>query len=384
MVERFLVHDVPVKAAAPSTHAIVIGVGDYPHLPDGSSERKTKDHANLEQLTSPPISARKFASWLIGSFEHPEKPLATVSLLLSESKPKPFVNPRTREKSGIKLADFENTETAIQDWIKRGNLNPNNLLLFFFCGHGLALGPDLALLLADYGADEFGSLKGAIDFRRFRLGMNCCRASEQCFFVDACRTESEILKDATARTPIQAGTRETGPTWSKLYQPIFYSTMHGEKAYSIPKQPSIYTEALLQGMRDLAAQDSTGHWRVNTIRLLEAVDHVVRRRALELKMVVPPSGDAVSKIDLNRLNGPPKALLYVTTHPPEALRDVAIACKQEGFKVVTAQLESDKAELVVQLPAGRYDFTATFPGRLTCERSCHVNPIFYTLEFRRP
>jgi hypothetical protein len=382
MVERFLVHDVPVKAAAPSTHAIVIGVGDYPHLPGGSSKQKTQDHANMPQLTSPPISARKFASWLIESFEHPEKELATVSLLLSESKPKPFVNPRTKEKTKIELADFGNTDTAVQAWIKRGNLNPNNLLLFFFCGHGLALGKDLALLLADYGASEFASLNGAIDFRGFRLGMNHCRASEQCFFVDACRTESEIIKYARGRILIQPGARD--PTWSELYQPIFYSTMYGYKAYSLPNEPSIYTEALLQSMQDLAAQDSTGHWRVNTIRLLEAVDHVVRRRALELKMVVPPSGDAVSKIDLNRLQGPPKALLYVTTDPPEALRDVAIACKQEGFKVVNARLDFDKAELVVQLPAGSYDFTATFPGRPTCERSRHVNPIFATLEFRRP
>ena len=77
----FLVYENPIPAG-PATHAIVIGVGDYPHL-NGGAERKTQDHENMGQLTSPPVSARQFASWLIESFHHPAKPLATVSLMLS-------------------------------------------------------------------------------------------------------------------------------------------------------------------------------------------------------------------------------------------------------------------------------------------------------------
>ena len=62
MPQPFLVHDVAV--AGPATHALVIGVGDYPHL-NGGSEKRTEQHDGMEQLTSPPISARLFASWLM-------------------------------------------------------------------------------------------------------------------------------------------------------------------------------------------------------------------------------------------------------------------------------------------------------------------------------
>ena len=37
MPQPFLVHDVAV--AGPATHALVIGVGDYPHLNGGSGQR---------------------------------------------------------------------------------------------------------------------------------------------------------------------------------------------------------------------------------------------------------------------------------------------------------------------------------------------------------
>ena len=62
MAQPFLVHDAAV--AGPATHALVIGVGDYPHL-NGGTKKRTDQHDGMEQLTSPPISARQFASWLL-------------------------------------------------------------------------------------------------------------------------------------------------------------------------------------------------------------------------------------------------------------------------------------------------------------------------------
>src|SRR5688572_29148314 len=72
MPESFLVHDAGV--GGPATHALVIGVGAYPHL-NGGSGRLSPQHDGMEQLTSPPISARQFASWLMSEFNHPQKPL---------------------------------------------------------------------------------------------------------------------------------------------------------------------------------------------------------------------------------------------------------------------------------------------------------------------
>ena len=49
----------------------------------------------MGQLTSPPHSARAVARWLIRSLRDPAKPLADVALLVSEDKPRPFLNTRT-------------------------------------------------------------------------------------------------------------------------------------------------------------------------------------------------------------------------------------------------------------------------------------------------
>jgi hypothetical protein len=64
MAQQFLVHEEAV--AEPATHAIVVGVGAYPHL-NGGTGVLTPDHDGMGQLSSPPVSAHMFAAWLIES-----------------------------------------------------------------------------------------------------------------------------------------------------------------------------------------------------------------------------------------------------------------------------------------------------------------------------
>ncbi len=65
----------------PGTHALVIGVGGYPHL-DGGTGTLIEDplqYGNLGQLTSPPRSALAFANSLYESVHANWKaPLATI------------------------------------------------------------------------------------------------------------------------------------------------------------------------------------------------------------------------------------------------------------------------------------------------------------------
>jgi Caspase domain len=385
MPQDFLVHEAAAQGLG-QTHAIVIGVGAYPHLNGGTGQR-TEDHGGMGQLTSPPISARLFASWLIKSFKHPDKPLATVSLLLAEPNPLPFVDPvNNAKKKAIKPADSTNVRAAVEQWFDRGNTNPNNLLIFYFCGHGIAAGTDTALLLADYGFNTKDSLEGAIDFRRFRLGMNRCRANEQCFFVDACRTESDTLIQAGAagRYIITPGVRD--PEWAPRMAPVFYATMNGYKAYALRGEPSVYTDALLKSLRDLAANDEEGDWRVSTERLQGAINHVIKRRALEITTLVPPTSDDAASIFINYLDTPPSALVYVKTEPAEAISQASLAYQPEGKPITPAPpIDNGRKELVLELPAGSYDFTAKFPpDRSVTQRDSAVRPIYRTVTFRVP
>jgi Caspase domain len=380
----FLVHESEMGNSA-ATHALVIGVGDYPHLIGGTGTL-TDDHAGMGQLTSPPISARSFASWLVKSFENPAKPLASVALLLSEAEPAPFVDPVDSSKATpVGTANSENVCSAVEDWFNRGNSNTQNLLIFYFCGHGIAAGTDTALLLSDFGENPLDSLQGAIDFRRFRLGMGRSMAAEQCFFIDACRTASDTLIEANAagRYIIRPAVRN--PEWPPRKAPTFHATLNGYSAYGFPGEPSVYTDALLKALEGFAANDEMGDWRVNTDRIQGAVDHVISRRALKIRTLTPPTSDDASSIYFNHLSTPPRALVYVRTDPPDAIETASLVYQLQGQVEVPAPVEGRNAtEWQLNLPVGDYRFKATFPPNRQCEVSNGVRPIFRTVNLRVP
>src|SRR5437867_1912389 len=105
-------------AAKPGTHALVIGVGRYPWLVGGKGKPTFAENDGMAQLTSPPASARAFATWLLESYENPQSPLASVDLLLSDSKSQTF---KMGSKSvAVDSATFANVAPAIKAWAIRG------------------------------------------------------------------------------------------------------------------------------------------------------------------------------------------------------------------------------------------------------------------------
>jgi hypothetical protein len=376
MPVAFLVHDVAV--AGPATHALVIGVGAYPHL-NGGTGKRTADHDGMEQLTSPPISAREFASWLISDFHHPEKPLASVSFLLSEADPFPFTDPTDAAKIfDVAEATSKNVEDAVKAFFKRGDEDAGNQLIFYFCGHGIGQGTDTALLLSDYGEDEFNALKGAIDFRLLRLGMNRCKATNQIYFVDACRSSTDTLIEAAGNAGgviIGAGRRPSGLEPRRA--PVFYATLNGFKAYAIPGKPTIFTDALLKSLRDLAADDEMGDWRVATGKLQTAVEHVMERAAADIQKRQVPTADEFSNFHLTFIKDVPDALVYVVSNPPDAIEAATLSFQLAGGALTNAPVDGRNSELwTLQLPSGEYEFTAIFGGKPPQTVKNHIHPTF--------
>jgi hypothetical protein len=373
--------------AGSATHALVIGVGDYPHL-NGGSNARTEHHDGMEQLTSPPISARLFASWLMSkNFHNPTKPLASVSLLLSEAVPAPFVDPRNpASKFDVALADSANVRLAITEFFKRGDENDDNLLIFYFCGHGIAAGTDTALLLSDYGANPLNALEGAVDFRRLRIGMGRSKASEQCFFIDACRASTVTLIEAighAGQVVIGGGQRPFGLPPRRA--PVFYATLNGFKAFALPGKPTIFTDALVKALNDLAADDEMGDWRISTNRIQTAVEHVAARQALAIEKQQVPTADDVSNIHVNFLQNPPQALVYVKSDPPEALASASLTYQPAGGAPQAAPPEGlNGIEWALQLPSGSYDFSVTFGAKPPCIVPNTVRPAFRMVNVKVP
>lgn len=325
------------KVTGPAAHALVIGAGHYPHLPGGGG-KKFLNTEGMRQLSSPPESARALARWLIEKYESPGRPLASVALLIAEKTPQKFTfrAPGKHEASAdVDRATMAAVEPAIIEWRDRGHQNPNNLLLFYFCGHGIASGVDLALLMSDFGEKPLAPLDGALDFRKFYGNMEECAAREQCFFVDACRTNSELLRNnqGYAGRPVLQWTGVPNPDGRLRAGPIFYSSLANAKAYARPGKVSVFTEALLDTLGGAGSGDEMGPWEVKTAKITEALHYLMVEASRALKMAqdqVPSNGGNFAQFSLNTLDVPTVPVI-VRVEPPETLKKAVLRCEGQAI-----------------------------------------------------
>jgi hypothetical protein len=374
MPGTFLVEDRQVQG--PATHAIVIGVGHYRHLP-GGGERQVASPEGMGQLTSPPISARAIATWLIKTLNYPVKPLATVALLLSERAPKPFRNPNTGADIPVQVATIDNLEEALTEWRQRGDTTPDQRLVLYFCGHGMGKGSDLALLAADYGEKALNALDGAIDFRNFLMGMELSASREQVYFIDACRVHSGSLLRAGRNNgrSIFQGDSAVSPG-STLRAPVFYSTLAGSLAYARERKSSIFTDALIYGLNGAGATDSEGDWRVTAMRLKEALDFHLERALKTMGRAQVPATDNAVPMELHHLGTEPTGTAIIACDPGEATRVATLAWDVGG--VTKRRRGTRKGEWVLELPAGSYEFRAEFtrgPWRADPKKA-YIRPVY--------
>jgi len=368
------------QIGGPTTHAIVIGVGAYAHLIGGGGEL-FPDHESMGQLTSPPHSARAFTNWLLKKHHNPNKPLASLELLVSDVQGSEFTLPNG-EVTKIKSASKANVEEAVWRWIGRGDESRDNLMIFYFCGHGIAGGPETALLLDDFGKRKLAPLNNAIDFRGFWLGMNKCKAREQCYFVDACRRASSTLIESYnyAGDPIIPGTNLPSPL-GRRHAPVYYSTVAGESAHSQPGAPSVFTEALLKALDGAGSDDFEGDWRVYTDRLNIGITHLLERLMgddVRLEQVSPV--DALTRFTLHYLDGKPIVPVTIGCRPSGAneAAELSYSYCDGSNKVIRPDAKSSDWD--VDIEEGNYRFSAVFPGRIPityCNKDTectHVRP----------
>src|SRR5690606_10850912 len=240
----------------------------------------------LVQLSSPPASAFAFAAWLLDEFNNSDKPLASLSLLVSDSEQQAFSHPRLPAPAAPAAADARTVIAALRAWKRRGDANEGNLMLFFFCGHGVARGLDgLTLLLRDYGYESAMPMEGAIDFAAFQRGMAQCAASCQCFFVDACRQVSDIARNTTESGQKVIQDDINRPFDSDWNYAVLYSTVEGESAYGRRGKPSFYTEELIKGLNGAAAnnRNARGQWRVGTSDLNQSIHRGLSFRGKKIR-----------------------------------------------------------------------------------------------------
>src|SRR5207248_1179895 len=329
---------------------------DYPHLHRGGTNLVPPEHGNVAQPTSPPQSARAVATWLLTAYANDTRMLQSLELLISDPLSAHFNMPDGRTPS-IGRATFAGMDKAVKDWKERGDSNAENLMVFFFCGHGVASGLQTTLLMEDFGHEPDSPLSHAVDFNQLYLGMDKCEARDQCFFVDACRVVSDAVLTAHNffGIPILYGSSLHASVPRRA--PIYYSTVPGARAFGRTGAPSFFTDTLLKALEGAGGDDLDGGWWIQTDVLNRGIDYLLRR-SLD-KTAAQGQLSEVSHLvrrALHQLAGPPIVPVEVACQPDAWNQYAMLSFAGDAQQGQRDPPEEDDWEIELQM--GRYVFSA--------------------------
>lgn len=348
-----------VVDAAPGVHALVVGVGTYPHL-EGGKKAPFSDAQGMKQLGSPPKSAGVVANWLLNEHSVNGRPLKSLDVLVSGTSQ--LVND-VGDKVKAEPATFVRVRDAIRAWKARGASNADNVLVFYFCGHGVSTGAENSLLVENFGDDENDPFAAAIDMVKLLTGMRKCAASRQVYLIDACRTVSEdyLKKYANSGAAIIDATAHTN--LGTVQQAVIWSTSLGAQAFGNLGAPSLFATGMLQALKGAAgALDDNGDWVVKPLSLKAGLDVVMQRLAPDVEQIV--SLDHVSKdFPFHYLPGPPKVPASVRCDPLTFMSKSQLVCSSAAGPVAT-RVPAAAERWDLELDVGDYEFQATVPPAL--------------------
>ncbi|UPT92467.1 caspase family protein (plasmid) [Bradyrhizobium barranii subsp. apii] len=343
--------------AGQRTHAFIVGVGRYRHLFGGVAP--TQGIPALGQLTSPPISARALAEWFIkGRLADAPAPLGSVELLLSDRTGQNFADTQVAD------ATSQNIHTAFGQWKVRCDANPNNVAVFYFCGHGLQKHV-MSLLPEDFAVSKDNLWKDTIDFSTTYNGMARCKAGTQLFIIDACRE----LSQAAIMDEDFGGTALISPRLGEhnlRTAPMLFGTKVGLQAFGDRNGVSRLTEALIDCLEGLGATEAGANWVIDTQHLGTNVQRLVKHQNEVQK--IPEQHRQVVVPDGESANGPQSLRVFPAGSLPNVI--VKLGCIPDSIEQeVTFFADPDqgprrpapgKGPWITKLPAGRYVFGCSF------------------------
>jgi hypothetical protein len=348
----------------PGTHVLIVGISAYPHLIGGKKPRPDIAEG-MGQLDAPAISARALAAWFLDEFNNPDRPLASLALLLSEPSPVTFAHVKSQRAASLPRGTIGDLSYAIDRWVRRASSERENQVIFFFSGHGVSSGESI-LLLRDFGNLRNNRFDGSLNLSNFVNAMQTMVPEYQLFLIDACRVPTSLANLAMGQvhlgrpclTPNELDERSGKPA----KQSVHHASSSLSPAYGRVRGASLYTEALLKALSGGGAQSNI-RWWVGTLGLQAALSDYTQRSAAHERVEQQPELVKSSQFTVHK----PRAIeipVYITTEPPDALSKV----RRVEFRLGSAVRDfydpakhGVRTEWACVLPLREHQLAASFP-----------------------
>ena len=294
----------------PGVHALLIGVGQYPHLGPNHQLGQFAPNSGLEQLTSPLHSVEAFANWLQTDLRVTDTPLRSLRIL--GSAPDRHAPWQDSEPTFAKIEQYTH------DWYDDVDDHEDSLALFYFCGHGLRVGDVHSLLAQDFGASRHNPFGRAIEPEKFANAMRKAKARRQIYLIDACSTSVPLPEDYDDVTPSSVIQAVRGNHYAGKQLAYIRASEFGTKAYGVENQPSVFMASFLEAMKGAAAlKRGPAQWVVKTGMLKTALDWLIQRHANGHGQEVAYGAGLSSAVDFHELPGFPLVPVQVSCDPPD-------------------------------------------------------------------
>jgi hypothetical protein len=153
-------------------------------------------------------------------------------------------------------------------------------------------------------------------------------------------------------------------------------------SHAIPDKVSLFTDALLRGLRGVGSDNPEDVWRVSTSRLQEAIHHFMAQPTFAGKLagVQVPTVTELPVFDLHQLTKLPVVPVYVGCRDQIYNQTAEFCCIRQGQlcdQRPAADVDPNDpfAEWPVHLEFDRYDFEAKVAGDVWC-KSIEVRPTY--------
>lgn len=327
-------------AEQPATHVLVIGVSSY-------------QHSDVPWVASPVRSARAFADWFLdkqpSGFNNPMAPLGSLAVLLSEHKngaASTFLN------GPVPRANFENTKAAVRAWRQRaeaGDHAEDNLLVLFVVSHGESFGRRTAFLLEDYKMDEDDIRSGMSEVEQLAEAVANLKPKAQLLIFDCCRlpTSAKLGFDKELGKSLLDRAQRPDPR-----QPVVLrSAALGEAAYGDDKGLTIFSQALLDAGRGLAAS-SSDNWVINSYSLAQTVANLVRLRRKDGEPLQRPNSVLSEQFPISVINEITETQAFISVQSDHEFRRIRFEELDAGRNLLRTVPANDLGYITLTLANG--------------------------------